>query len=122
MYHWHRITSHRAMLETRVLGEQWLHWNVVVPASPFCGTPILANSVPLLKIHSNPAFLSGSIVHLSCQSRSNDERGLVVISPESLFRFAFTFDLPELGLFDELVVYSNTCARFHVTNRDENRA
>jgi hypothetical protein len=67
-------------------------------------------------------LLSGSIVHLSCQSRSNDERGLVIISPVSLFRFAFTFDLPELGLFDELVDYSNKCVRIHVTNRDENRA
>lgn len=109
------------MLETRVLGEQWL-CNVVVPASPFCGTPILANCVPLLKNTFQACLLSGSIVHLSCQSRSNDERGLVVISPESLFRFAFTFGLPELGLFDELVDYSDTCVKFHVTDRDENRA
>jgi hypothetical protein len=52
------------MLETRVLGEQWL-CNVVVPASPFCGTPILANRVPLLKIHSKPAFcpVLSSIFH-----------------------------------------------------------
>jgi hypothetical protein len=45
------------MLENRVLGGQWLvALECVVPASPCCGAPDLANSVPLLKIHSKFAF------------------------------------------------------------------
>lgn len=45
------------MLENRVLGGQWLvALECVVPASPCCGAPNLANSVPLLKIHSKFAF------------------------------------------------------------------
>jgi len=75
----------------------------VVPASPFRGTPILANSVPLLKIHSKIAFFTGPIVHFSCQSRFTYECGLVIISPEFSLGFASTFDLLEPGLFDELV-------------------
>ena len=57
LYYGHPITNHRAMLENRVLGEQWLvALECVVPASPSCGTPNLANSVPLLKTHSKSAF------------------------------------------------------------------
>jgi hypothetical protein len=111
------------MLETRVLGEQWVvALECVVPASPFPGTPILAKSVPLLKIHSkSPPFwvLSSTF---SCQSRSTDGCGLVVISPEFSLSFAFTSDLPGPGLFDGLVSYYDISAIIHITNRDESRA
>ena len=69
LYYWSPITNHRAMLETRVLGEQWVFaLECVVPASPFRGTPTLANSVPRLKIHSKSSFCDRVLSSIfSCQ-------------------------------------------------------